>query len=240
MSKRVPPLSPKAIAALKPVAGKTVELVDGLEPGLRCRMSPKGALSWSLAMRDAAGVMRRFSLDGPTGLADARQKAKEMRARVRAGGDPVAEKRAAREQAERTKQPVAESDTLGGVVELYFQKGPGAAHRTKNEMLRTIRTVFASELKRVATGATPASLILCLDRYRAPVAANRAVQYMRPILKWAAKRKYLAAGENWLDVTKPHKENPVQRVLTRDELATLLPVFVSYVSSDDSGGCARP
>lgn len=221
MSKRVPPLSAKTVAALKPVAGKTVELIDGAVPGLRCRMSPSGSLSWSLSIRDAEGGRRRFTL-GLMGLAEAREKAWETRAMVRDGNDPTAAKRAIRERAAQARDGIG---TLDAIVESYFDKGPGAAHRTKTEMQRMIRSVFGAEMKRVAADVRASALLLCADKHPAPASANRAVQYLRPILKWAAKRKLLAAGEDWRDVERPNKETPNQRVLMREELAKLLPVL---------------
>ena len=165
--------------------------------------------------------MRRFTL-GPMGLAEARQKALETRAGVHGGNDPTAAKKAVRERAAQARENIG---TLDAIVESYFSKGPGRERRTKTEMQRMIKAVFNADLKRVASEVTAAALLLCVDKYRAPVAANRAAAYLRPILKWAAKRKLLAAGEDWRDVERPNKETPNQRVLSRDELAKLLPVL---------------
>jgi hypothetical protein len=93
MAKRVPPLSSIQVAKLKPHPDKTVELVDGAVPGLRLRLTPLGTRSWSLNVR-AAGIMRRFDVGAGLGLAEARQKAIQLRRTIRAGGDPTAERRA--------------------------------------------------------------------------------------------------------------------------------------------------
>ena len=71
--------------------------------------------------------MRRFTL-GPMGLAEARQKAQETRARVHGGSDPTAAKKVVRERAAQARDS---GGTLDAIVESYFAKGPGAAIRTK-------------------------------------------------------------------------------------------------------------
>ena len=47
-------------------------------------------------------------------------------------------------------------------------------------MKRMIRVFFAAEIKRVACEVTASALLLCADKYPAPAAANRAVQYLGP------------------------------------------------------------
>ena len=90
MPKRVPPLSAKALAAVRPGL-KPIELVDGYLPGLRVRVLPTGTQSWSLNIRDRKGVRRRFDLGANLSLSDARKRAEGMRQAIREGHDPTAE-----------------------------------------------------------------------------------------------------------------------------------------------------
>ena len=78
MPKRVPALSAKALAAIRPAA-EPVELVDGHTPGLRVRIHPSGTRTWSLNIRDATGTRRRFDVGAGLGLAEARRRAEELR-----------------------------------------------------------------------------------------------------------------------------------------------------------------
>jgi len=72
MAKRVPPLTALGIARVKPDPSKTIELVDGAEPGLRLRITPNGTRTWSLNIR-RQGVMRRFGVGKGLGLEEARK-----------------------------------------------------------------------------------------------------------------------------------------------------------------------
>jgi integrase len=61
------------------------------------------------------------------------------------------------------------------------------------------------------------------DGYKAQHSTGAAVRYVRPILKWGATRGYLSP-----EVAVIHLPTPVRRrkrILTRDELVTLLPAF---------------
>lgn len=98
MAKHVAPLTSAQVAALKPDPNRVVELIDGLVQGLRLRVTPAGSRSWSLSIR-AAGVRRRFDVGRGLGLAEARRKAEELKQQVRAGADPTAERKAARDRA---------------------------------------------------------------------------------------------------------------------------------------------
>src|SRR5258708_1609040 len=111
MPKRVPALSVKTLDAIRPTA-KPIELVDGQIPGLRVRVHPSGARTWSLNIRDANGTRRRFDVGTGLRLAEARRKAEELRRMVREGVDPTSERRAARQRAQAARDGVG---TLGAL-----------------------------------------------------------------------------------------------------------------------------
>src|SRR3954453_7805354 len=100
MPKRVPPLSARRVATMSP--GE--ELVDGQVPGMRVRMSNTGRLAWSLNIRDARGVRRRFEVAQGPGLSNARTRAEDIRILVKRGADPTKERRVARERAKSAKE----------------------------------------------------------------------------------------------------------------------------------------
>jgi hypothetical protein len=80
MPKRVPALSAKRLAATRPT-DTPIELIDGFLPGLRVRILPSGAHSWSLNIRDNKGVRRRFSLGSGLSISDARRRGEDLSAR---------------------------------------------------------------------------------------------------------------------------------------------------------------
>ena len=231
MAKRVPPLSSAQVANLKPYPDKVRELVDGAVAGLRLRMTPAGTRSWSLNIR-ASGVMRRFDVGAGLGLAAARERAEEIRRQVRDGTDPTAERRAQRARAIAAEQGIG---TLGAVIEAYFSTGPGAGLKSKGEQLKRLRSVFAAHLHRPAADVDGVALQLTVDVHGSKTAAARAVAYLSPVLKWAAKRSLVRAAFN---LEKPHADTDEdvvgQRVLTHDELRAVLPHL-----NDPHGRCCR-
>lgn len=227
MAKRVAPLTAIGVSRLKPDPSKTIEVVDGAVPGLRLRVTPSGTRTWSLNLR-AKGVMRRFDVGTGLGLAEARQKADALRREVKTGADPTAARRAERK---RTIAATLGIGTLGAVVDLYFETGPGAGLRTKHEQQQRIKSVFAEHLSRPSTDVASTSLQLSIDAHRSKVSAARAAAYLTPIIKWAKKRG-LMIGE--FDLEKPLQDAPQQRVLSVEELKVLLPTF-----GDAYGRCCK-
>lgn len=78
--------------------GKRLEIRDTREAGLVLRITSKGAATWSARTVTADGKHTRPKLGTwpKVGIADARKLAKAAIAKIQAGGDPVAEKQAAR------------------------------------------------------------------------------------------------------------------------------------------------
>lgn len=213
MPKRVAPLTARHVANIK----RGEELVDGQIPGLRARMSSSGRLTWSLNIRDRSGVRRRFDVGQSLGLAQARSRAEEIRRSVRLGGNPTRERREERERAKAAQQGVG---SFASVIDAYFATGPGKNHLTKNEQLKRLKSVFSAHLSRPAVEIRPAELQIAADKHPAAVSAARAVTYVRPLMKWAAKRELATTG--FAELEKPSEQRQ-QRVLSRDELKAVLP-----------------
>jgi hypothetical protein len=95
MPKRATPLTVKGIERLKPPAKSDRLTADG--GGLYFRVTPSGGRSWVYRYM-ISGKRRDMGL-GPypdVGLAEARERALELRRQVRASIDPVEENRTAR------------------------------------------------------------------------------------------------------------------------------------------------
>ena len=218
MAKRVAPLTALQIAKIKPHANRTTELVDGAVPGLRLRIAPSGAKSWSLAMR-ANGIMRRFDVGQGLTLGDARKKAEELRLAIRGGADPTAARRTARLKALSAVEGIG---TFGSIIDAYFTIGNGAGLRTGKVQLKTLRSFFRTMLARPAIDLRSAEIQLAIDAHPAKVTAARAASYVGPVIKWASKRD-LMGGPFALE--KPVTGAPRQRVLSEAELRELLPTL---------------
>lgn len=221
MPKRVPPLTAIKIAKLKPHPTDIVELVDGAVPGLRLRLLPSGLVSWSLSIRDRKGERRRFEVGQGLGLAEARKRAEDVKRLVHDGADPTAARREVRARAKAAKAGIG---TFRSLVASYYENGPGCHLTSAKEQMRRILDVFSEFADKPAVELTPAQLQIAADNHPSASSGARAVAYVKPVAKWAAKRELMRRGFNELE--KPiatSDENGGQRVLTEVELEAILP-----------------
>ena len=198
-----------------------MDLADSTLPGLRLRLTAKGGRTWVLACRDTLGRMRRFPLgEYPTmGIADAREAAREMRAEVRKGADPVAKRKRQRAIGRQAREGVG---TLTALLDLYARQ-KGERLKSWAECRRRIDSVFAAFLSKPMATLKVGDLQMQADGWAAAQSAAAAVRYARPVLKWAAQRGY--APDELALITPPATVGRRKRILTRDELAALLPVL---------------
>ena len=221
MPRHIQPLTAKRLDAVRPRDGEVVELGDGLLPGLRVRVS-RGGRFWSLNIRNAKGERRRFDVGDNLSLAEARRRAELIKQAVKQGSDPTGERRDARRRVRDAKAGIG---TFGSVINAYFQ-GDGASLRTKGEQRARVRHVFIKHLDRPATEITVQELQLAADAHPSASSASRAITYLKPVARWAAKRGLMQRGFSEL-------EKPVERniqdgghtVLGRDTLALVLHEF---------------
>ena len=215
-------LTEPAIAkALREAAatGTRRDLADAMQPGLRLRMTPAGGSAWVLACRDRAGRMRRFPLgQWPTlTISEARSEARALHHRVRQeGADPIAERRRQRAAGASARAGIG---TLAALLDLY-ERQKGSALRSWPEYRRSIGRVFGPFL-----GRALADLQLAADGYPAQQQASLGVRCVRPVLKWASAPGRAYCGAELAGITPPATVQRRQRVLTREELARLLPVL---------------
>ncbi len=220
-------------------SGQRRDLADATQEGLRLRLTAGGAASWVLACRDPQGRMRRFPLGGwpAVSISAARDKARSMRVKVREGADPVAEARKLRAIGRDAKEGIG---TLGALLDLYGGPipkkgetkaeapkarviGPGRDLKTWVETRRKMEIVFAGLLRRPLATMTSTDFQMAADAYRSKASASAAVRYVRPVLKWAAQRKYVSRDVALVDPPATVKRR--DRVLTEAELAALLPAL---------------
>ena len=210
-------------AAIKRAASgnKRFDLIDAILPGLRLRLTPSGGRAWVLACRDPLGRMRRFPLGShpAMGLSDAREAARTVRTEVRKGADPVAEARRKRLIGREALDGIG---TLTAVLDLYA-KQKGGHLKSWPECRRRIDHVFAAHLSKPVVMLNAAELQIAADAHPSQQSAAAAVRYIRPVLKWAAQRRYLAVETAMLHT--PATVRRRDRLLSRDELAALLPVL---------------
>lgn len=216
----------RAAIAAAAASGARRDLSDAGLPGLRLRVTPAGSASWVLACRDQAGAMRRFPLGRwpEMGLSEARDKARSTHTKVREGADPIAERRRIRAAGQ---DAAAGIGTLGALVSIYGA-GPGQELKTWGEAKRRIEHVFRAHLSRPLTALTAADLQLTADAHPAKQSAAAATRYLRPVMRWGVTRGY--GTKALADLSPPTTVKVRNRILSREELAAILPV----ISADNS------
>lgn len=197
------------------------DLSDATLPGLRLRLTAAGAASWVLACRDTHGRMRRFPLGlwPAMGIAAAREAARVLRVDVRGGADPVAAARRKRAMGRDAKDGVG---TLAALLAFYGSK-VAAGQKSWPQQRRRVELVFKAHLSRPLASITRMDLQVAADSYPAGQQALGALNALRPVLKWAASRGYV--GPDVLQLHASAAKVQRDRVLSRDELALLLPVL---------------
>ena len=197
------------------------DLSDRALPGLRLRIAVTGRAGWILACRDQHGRMRRFSLgEWPRmGIKEAREAARSLRVDIRNGYDPVAERRQNRAIGQDAKVGIG---TLTALLDLYERK-VGTGIKSWPISKRRVEVVFAGQLKRPLSVISRIDLQIAIDGYGSQLQARGAAHCLRPVLRWAAARHYVAAELIGLEV--PAKPRRRERVLDEAELRALLPVL---------------
>lgn len=207
--------------------GTRAELTDATTTGLKIRATKDGRAVWSIKLRDQAGNQIRINLGEypAVGISDARQACSIARHQVRhEGKNPNVEKSAAREAAMAPAVPTDAGLSLSALIDLYDKQvwTPNAL-KSRAEAINRIRSVFGKFLDRSLKSITRAELQIAVDDWPAKSSSAGAVRYVRPVLKWAGKRDYVAAELALLEEPRWLKKR--SRFLSEDELHKLLPVL---------------
>lgn len=187
----MPRLTAKGVKALK-APGR---YGDG--EGLYLEVSPTGAKSWILRVM-VRGRRRDIGLGGVSyvDLGDARDEARRLRRIAKAGGDPVAERRAKAgvptfEQAAREVYATLKPGWREGGVHVKHWIASLELHAFPVIGDRPVDTIQSGDVLEVLTPIW----------FRIPETARRVRQRMRHVMTWA-KGKNLYLGENPVDAAK--------------------------------------
>jgi integrase len=210
-------LSATTLKALTPPPSGSVDYFDDLTPGLSLRVTANDVRTWTVFYRDQHGRQKRLTLGRLPAvlLADARELAREAQRKVAKGGDPVVEKRTAREVL-----------TFGELAESYIENHAKPTKRSWAEDERQLKADLLPKWRtRPAVEVTADDLLAVLNaklRDGAPVAANRVRALVSRIYTFGAEQRLVPAAVNpVIGVKKPTKETTRDRVLTQDEIRRL-------------------
>jgi len=210
-------LSATTLRALTAPDSGSVEYFDDMTPGLSLRVTANDVRTWTLFYRDKNGRQKRLTLGrlSSVSLADARELAREAQLKVAKGGDPVLEKRAARDVL-----------TFGQLADRYLEDHAKPNKRSWEEDKRQLDSSLLPKWKNQPAGEISSDDLLGVLnaklREGAPVAANRLRALVSRIYTFGAEQRLVSATANpVIGVKKPAREKSRDRVLTADEIRRL-------------------
>ncbi|MER9593277.1 tyrosine-type recombinase/integrase [Mesorhizobium australicum] len=223
-------LTDKFCQSAKATCGRKVDYFDTLVKGLVLRASAGGTKSWYLVYGPPAkrqwlklGFYPEIPLGGDKG---ARQRARDARAKVGDGGDPVSDKKS-----------LASSQTVAHLVENYIKRH-ASTKRSGDEIARRLRKNVSGrdadgeKLEKSSAGCIcdvklselhRRDITKAIDAVKdrgAHVEANRLFEDVRAMIRWARGRGDL--DQNLVEgMRKPTETVERDRVLTHDEIKTM-------------------
>lgn len=203
-----------SIRSIKPPAAAAVDYFDDLTPGLSLRVTAEDVRTWTVFYRDQHARQKRQRLGRypAVKLVDARELARNAQRRVAQGGDPVIEKRAAREAL-----------TFGELARTYIGDYAKLNKKSWAEDQRQLDADLLPKWKgRPAAEISAEDLLTILNakvRDGSPVAANRLRALVSRIFTFGVEQRLVAPAANpVIGVKKPTKETSRDRVLTHEEI----------------------
>jgi integrase len=217
-------LTDTSIRALKPApAGKRYAVADAIVPGLKVRITDRGAKSFVLKRRyggadhAAARSLGRF---GEITLADARTKARAWLALLAQGEDPGRVARRRRES-ERARNDV----TFAAVMEEFLArhvKGQRKARDVEREMRKDLSPRWGDKPLSEISRRDVTLMVDALKDRGAPATARNVFGHAKVFFNWAIERGIYGIESSPCDRIKPGRligvRAPRQRVLSDAEI----------------------
>jgi integrase len=216
-TRRPKSLTARFVETVAPPASGRQEYKDAALPGFRFRVYASGRRTFSHLYRDPAGVQKRATWDFPAhSLAEARDAAREVVRAVAKGERPVTRRQVAKEAALLPGDVNGLADTyVDQYLKKYVRRWKAAQGEIDNHLRPYLGPLPLAEVSRAHVRQMLAKIA-----WKAPVAANRALQRCRALFRWAVEND-LAPTDPTAGIKKPTKERPVDRTLSDDELVAV-------------------
>ena len=214
-------LTAKTLENLKPLADRQ-EVPDGLVRGLYFVLQPSGKAGWAVRYRVARQTRKHTIGTYPAiDLKAARDLASKALVQVAGGGDPAADKKAAK-VAERLPD---DRDVVEKVVVQFIERYAKAnAARSWQETSRILnREVVARWKGRKLADIRRRDVHELLDEVvdrGSPIMANRVLAALRRMCGWAVERDIISSSP-CSGVNAPSAERSRDRILSDDELRSV-------------------
>jgi integrase len=204
----------RGIAGLQVPTQGRVEYFDKTTPGFGLRVTSAGHRSWICLYRNK-GQKRRFTIGTypQLGLADARERAKEVLWRAAKGRDPATEKKRGRQ-----------AETFRDLAEQYLGEYAKANKRSwkadHNILYKDLIPRFGSRKAAEISRREIRDLLKAIGERGAPIQSNRTLEIVRKVFNWAISEE-LVENNPCDHIAKPSPENQRTRVLTSNEIRHL-------------------
>jgi len=211
-------LTDRQIQLTKPPRSGRITLTDG--NGLQLRITSTDKRSWSLQYR-YQGSMRKYTIGcyPEVSLKNARVRNIELRASIQAGDDPQTAKKRARSPSSTNVEECFE-EYLRDYLKINAQKSwPEIERAMRRDVMPFVGKIELEALDKPAIRV----VIRRITERGCMVLANRVLQYISGMLKWAVGVGYITVNPA-ADIPKPAKERSRERVLSLDEVRTILSV----------------
>ncbi len=216
--------STAADVAKLPIREKRYDALDSVFAGLRVRVTPNGAKSFSYLFRVKGERAKRRITLGPVGkldLASARKLAREAQVEAVRGVDPAEEHRERRRQELATKK----ERKVAELFPEYLDDAEGRlAPATLKEYRRQWKTYLKTPIGGLLASAVATKDVAAVQRTLKshPVLANRVVALVHAFMTWCEVQGIRPRGSNPATDVKAFKETSRERFLTSEELERLI------------------
>ena len=233
-------LTERSVQTAKAEPGQRLELWDVRSPGLCLRVGDKGPKIWAVRYRTLDGRQPRMKLGtagsaaGDLSLAEARDRASEVRRLARDGIDPAARKKQEKAQAE--AQAIR---TVGDLADSFFTKSENGTYRAtragkKAETIAGERRLWAFRLERslgdrALDDVTRGDIRAVIEGIaeEAPIQSNRARALLRSMFNFAIREERLSTNPV-SGVMALAAERARDRVLTDEEIRRLWKALLDF------------
>ena len=207
-------LTDAAVKRLRPPADGQADVFDLGYPGLALRLSYGGSKAWVYFYRNAAGKLRRYTLDAypSMSLAEARTEWRKAKEAVAAGRDPAKDKK-------------RETGAIGfeAVLAEWLRRDQGG-NRSQTAVKRLIEKDTKDWIGRSVLDLTRRDALDVVDGVvdrGSPITARRLHAHLHRFFRWCVGRGIIEANP-MADLPKPGSEKPRERVLSDAELKQVL------------------
>jgi integrase len=211
-------LSAKMIERLKPAVGKRLVYHDTLARGLTLRITERGAKSWSVLYyhRRRLRSLTLGSVDA-IGLADARERARDVIRRASKGHDPASEKTADR-------QAETMTDLAHDFIERYAKRKKKSWRKDEWMLRSKVLPKWGHRAVKDITRRDVRRLVEELAADGAPILANRLCALLSKLFRFALDDELINASPAHA-ITRPAQERERDRVLSEAEIRKLWKEF---------------